>query len=177
MRCSGIRRSATICSGWLHETALGRPKHSISCRFLKIVEELLGERGLEADPRQSGAGSSATLLNWRSGGAVISSQPISLGVSMRPTFVSRVVVLPLPSHRFHRRHDRLRALGVARCRLRPNACSARRWRLRRIHRPGLSIRTERVSTMSAILAVQDKDRASPMPTSPAPYKSPTRRWV
>ena len=35
---------------------------------------------------------------------------------MRPTFVSRPLVLPLPSHRFHRRHDRLRALEVARCR-------------------------------------------------------------
>ena len=40
--------------------------------------------------RQSGARSSATVPNWRSGCAVISSQPTSPGVSMRPTFVSRV---------------------------------------------------------------------------------------
>ena len=107
-------------------------------------------------PRQSGAGSSATLLNWRSGGAVISSQPISLGVSMRPTFVSRVVgatstepsIPPAP-----RSTSCSRGCAMP---LRPNACSARRWRLRRIHRPGLSIRTERVSTMSAILAVQEQ---------------------
>ena len=32
---------------------------------------------------------------------------------------------PLPSHRFHRSHDRLRALGLAPCQIRPNACSAR----------------------------------------------------
>ena len=41
--------------------------------------------------RQSGAGSSTTVQNWRSGYAVISSQPIGPGVSMRPTFVSRAV--------------------------------------------------------------------------------------
>ena len=35
--------------------------------------------------RPSGAGSSATAPNWRSGYAVISSPPISPGVSMRPT--------------------------------------------------------------------------------------------
>ena len=38
-----------------------------------------------------GAGSSATVPNWRSGCAVISSQPISPGVSMSPAFVSRAV--------------------------------------------------------------------------------------
>ena len=41
--------------------------------------------------RQFGTGSSATVPNWRNGCAVISSQPISPGVSMRPTFVSRAV--------------------------------------------------------------------------------------
>ena len=41
--------------------------------------------------RQSGAGSSATVPNWRSGCAVISNQPTSPGVSMKPTFVSRAV--------------------------------------------------------------------------------------
>ena len=29
--------SSTSCSGWLHETAPGRPDQSLSCRFLKIA--------------------------------------------------------------------------------------------------------------------------------------------
>ena len=41
--------------------------------------------------RQSGAGFSATVPNWRNGCAVISSQPTGPGVSMRPAFVSRGV--------------------------------------------------------------------------------------
>ena len=52
-------------------------RYSLSFRD---VEEMLNERGLEATTRQSGAGFSATALNWRSGYAVISSQPISPGV-------------------------------------------------------------------------------------------------
>ena len=40
--------------------------------------------------RQSGAGSSATIPNWNSGYAVISSRPTNPGVSMRPMFASRV---------------------------------------------------------------------------------------
>ena len=29
--------SSTSCSGWLHETAPGRPDQSLSCRFLKVA--------------------------------------------------------------------------------------------------------------------------------------------
>ena len=47
-------------------------RYSLSFRD---VEELLGERGLEGITRQPGAGSSATVLNWSNGCAVISSQP------------------------------------------------------------------------------------------------------
>ena len=70
--------------------------------------------------RQSGAGSSATVPNWRRGCAVISSQPTNLGVSMRPTFVSRAVGATSTEPSIPpRRHDRLRALGAARCRYGP----------------------------------------------------------
>ncbi len=65
---------------------------------------------------QSGSGSSATVPNSRSGSTVISSQPISPGVSMRLRSCQGPLGLPLPSHRFHRSHDLLRALGLARCR-------------------------------------------------------------
>ena len=67
-------------------------------------------------PRQSGAGSSATVPNWRNGCAVISSQPTSLGVSMRPTFVSRVAGATSTEPSIPPKPRRLRALGVARCR-------------------------------------------------------------
>ena len=63
-------------------------RYSLSFRD---VEELLGERGLEADHTTIWRWSSATVLNYRSGCAVISSQRTGPGVSMRPTFVSRGV--------------------------------------------------------------------------------------
>ena len=85
--------------------------------------------------RQSGAGSSATVPNWRSGCAVISNQPTSPGVSMKPTFVSRAggatstepSIPPVP-----RSTSCSRACAMP---LRPNACSARRSLIRRIRRP------------------------------------------
>ena len=49
---------------------------------LRDVEELLSERGLEADHTTIWRWSSATVPNWRCGGAVISNQPTSPGVSM-----------------------------------------------------------------------------------------------
>ena len=52
-------------------------RHSLSFRD---VEELLSERGLEADHTTTWLRSRPTVPNWRSGRASISSQPTSLGV-------------------------------------------------------------------------------------------------
>ena len=80
------------------------------------VEELLRERDLEVDH--------TTIWRWiqRYGPDLKGRLRRHLkptthpGVSMRPTFVSGALVLPLPSPRFYRRYDRLLALGAARCR-------------------------------------------------------------
>ena len=81
------------------------------------VEELLSERGLKADH--------TTIWRWvqRYGPELEERlrrhlKPTNRSWRVDETYV-RVKgrwVLPLPSRRFHRRHDRLRALEVARCR-------------------------------------------------------------
>jgi len=53
---------------------------------LRDVEELLAERGLEADTRRSGVGFNVTVPNWNRGCAVISSRPTNPGGSMRRIF-------------------------------------------------------------------------------------------
>ena len=110
--------------------------------------------GWKRTTRPSGAGSSATVPNWRSGCAVISNQPTGPGVSMRPTFVSRAVgatstepsIPPAP-----RSTSCSRACAMP---LRPNACSARRSLIRRIRSPVSSTRTRPAFYGSAIAGVK-----------------------
>ena len=89
-------------------------RYSLSFRD---VEELLRERGLEADH--------TTIWRWvqRYGPELEERlrrhlKPTNKSWRVDETYVScqGALVLPLPGPRFHRRHDRLRALGVARCR-------------------------------------------------------------
>src|SRR5260370_4347560 len=60
---------------------------------LRDVEELLEERGLEADHTTCGVGCSAMALNWNNGCGGISSPPTSPAAATRPTFVSRAAGL------------------------------------------------------------------------------------
>ena len=102
--------------------------------------------------RQSGAGFSATVRNWRRGCAVISSQPISPGASMRPTFVSRAVgaTSTAPSIPPEPRSTSC-SPGYA-MPLRLNACSARRWRTRRIDSPPRVINTDQAPLYSSAIS-------------------------
>ena len=178
MRCSGIRRSATICSGWLHETALGRPKHSISCRFLKIVEELLGERGLEADP--------TTIWRWvqRYAPELEERRRRHLKPTNKSWRVDETYVRVKGRWCYlYRAIDSTGAtIDFVLSGLRDAAAAKRLFRKALAapsHPQTRVINTDR----ARIYNVGDPRRArtrtvaSPMPTSPAPYKSPTRRWV
>ena len=88
-------------------------RHSLS---LRDAEELLSERGVEADH---------TAI-WRWVQRYDSELAERLRCPLKPTNRSwrvdetyvrvKPLVPPLPSHRFHRSHDRLRALGVVRFR-------------------------------------------------------------
>jgi hypothetical protein len=53
---------------------------------LREVEELLAERGLEADHTRSGVGFNVTVPNCNSGCAGISSRPTKPGASMKRIF-------------------------------------------------------------------------------------------
>ena len=127
-------------------------RYSLSFRD---VEELLSERGLEADHTTIWRWVQRLRSpNWRSGCAVISNQPTGPGVSMRPTFVSRAVgatstepsIPPAP-----RSTSCSRACAMP---LRPNACSARRSLIRRIRSPVSSTRTRPALYGSAIAGVK-----------------------
>ena len=129
-------------------------RHALSFRD---VEELLGERGLEADH--------TTIWRWvQCYGPELEER---LRRHLKPTHKSwrvdetYVRVKGRWCYRYRAIDSTGATIGFMLSRLRDaaaartNACSARRWRLRRIHSPGLSIRTKRVSIMSAILAVQE----------------------
>ena len=116
--------SRTTIARWLERasTAAACFNHRL-LRDFDVIE-------LQADERCTFIGSKrrtlCTVPNWRNGCAIISSQPISPGVSMRPTFVSRTVgaTSTEPSIPAAPRSTSCSRGGAMP--LRPHACSARR---------------------------------------------------
>ncbi len=87
--------------GW----SLRRIEQTIGVRR-ETASASAGDGAWRWNPRQSGAGSSTTVLNWGSGCVVISNQPTGPTVSMRPTFVSMAdgaapVTVSLARHPHH----------------------------------------------------------------------------
>ena len=132
----------------------GYLRYSLSFRD---VEELLSERGLEGGPHDNLALGPA-LRSGTGGAAAPSFKPTNKSWRVDETYVrvkgrvgatsTEPSIPPAP-------RSILCSRGCA-MPLRLNACSARRWRLRRIDSPGLSIRTSRPSTSYAISGVKQE---------------------